>query len=493
MKTAFWPLSLLISACAIVQPLSQRGTLILKPQIQPGGQTQTVIPVYSKASINHLLLKVFTTDNGEQDTGIQLKVPNVNIDNPVVLSNLKPNTHYRIRAIAYFTSDETQPISNGSSYADITVGNDDRPTVGSIPVYLIDRLFDGLASSTIVINEGTYSPASSESMKFAGIEGIVTTFAGSGSVGTTDGQGTAAQFNQPHDLTIDSQGNLYIADDGNNLIRKVTPSGQVTTLAGSVASGSTDATGTNATFYRPIAITKGPNALYVADYSNRKIRKVTLDGVVTTFAGSGEVGGADGQGTGAQFYGPHSICAAPDGSIYVGDANGWQRIRKISPTGLVTTVAGGGVAGSVDGEGTAASFNNPAGLTLDSQGNLYIADRESHCIRKMTSTGTVTTIAGRKGIAGHQDGQGTFAIFYRPDSITLDNRGNLYVADYGNNYIRMISSTGWVSTIAGNGTAGAANGTGTSATFATPAGIVYGPQDDLYLAEIGNSWIRRIQ
>jgi len=327
----------------------------------------------------------------------------------------------------------------------------------------------------------TSSSSSSESS-------AVTTLAGTGSSGSANGTGTLASFKGPMGITTDGT-NLYVSDTYNHLIRKIVIStGVVTTLAGTGSSGSADnSTGTLASFKDPMGITTDGTNLYVADFSDHVIRKIVIStGVVTTVAGklwggAGDPGSANGTGTSASFYNPRGITT--DGTnLYVAD-KGNHLIRKIViSTGVVTTLAGTGSSGSANGTGTSASFKGPCGITTDGT-NLYVSDTYNHLIRKIViSTGVVTTLAG--GSRGSAD------ITY-PHGITTDGT-NLYVADTTNYLIRkIVISTGAVTTIAGTGSAGSANGTGTSASFNLPYGITI-DGTKLYVADFSNHLIRKI-
>jgi len=323
------------------------------------------------------------------------------------------------------------------------------------------------------------------------IEGVVTTFAGSGSSGSTNGTGTSAQFYQPTGITSDGT-NLYVADTQNSNIKKIViATGVVTTLAGSGSSGSTDGTGTSAKFTLPYGITSDGTNLYVSDTYNYKIRKIVIaTGVVTTFAGSGTAGSTEGTGTSAQFYGAYGI--TNDGTnLYVADTYN-HKIRKIViATGVVTTFAGSGAAGSTDGTGTSAKFNYPYGITSDGT-NLYVADASNHKIRKIViATGVVTTLAG-SGSAGSSDGTGTSAELNSPYGISNDGT-NLYVADTNNFKIRkIVIASGVVTTLSGSGTRGSNNGTGASAQFNYPYGIT-NDGISLYVADTDNHIIRKIR
>lgn len=316
----------------------------------------------------------------------------------------------------------------------------------------------------------------------------VTTFAGS-TAGFADGLGTTAQFNGPAGVAVADDGTLYVADRINNRIRKVMPDGTVTTIAGSV-NGYADGVGTAALFDYPMFLDLDSSGnIYVADSGNHRIRKITPTGVVTTIAGGNTDGFLDGVGTAALFYYPEGIAVDAAGIIYVSDA-GNQRIRKISLDNTVTTIAGNGNFGYVDGVGTAAEFKTPSGIDIDSAGNLYVAEKQNHCIRKITPSGVVTTVAGN-GTSGYLDGVGTAAKFNVTFDVKVDGLGNLYVVDASNNRIRKIDSAGMVTTFAGS-TAGHLDGVGTAAKFNYPIGICVANDGTIFVGESGNSIIRKI-
>ena len=242
-------------------------------------------------------------------------------------------------------------------------------------------------------------------------------------------------------MAVDSAGNVYVADTLNDTIRKVTPSGVVTTLAGLAGSrGSADGTGSAARFYWPQGVAvDGAGNVYVADSGNNTIRKVTPSGVVTTLAGlAGSQGSADGTGSAARFFSPVGVAVDSAGNVFVAD-NGNDTIRKFTPDGVVTTLAGhAGNLGSADGTNSAARFWDPAGVALDSAGNVYVADSANNTIRKVTSGGVVTTLAGCASCSsGSAEGAGNDAHFYRPYGVAVDSAANLYVADEQNDTIRI--------------------------------------------------------
>ena len=325
-----------------------------------------------------------------------------------------------------------------------------------------------------------------------GAYGQVSTFVGTGEAGAVDGSSTVASFNSPYDVATDALGNFYVADNTNNKIRKISPAGLVTTLAGSGTQGSADGMGAAASFYAPAGIeVDAVGNVYVADTGNRKIRRITPAGEVSTFAGNGNFAIVDGPGSSASFIEPHSLAADLLGNVYVTDAGG-DNIRKISPAGVVSTLAGSGIPGSADGIGSAATFNTPLGVAIDQLGNLYVAEASNHKIRKISPTGVVSTLAG-SGIVGSTDGLGVAASFSYPVGITTDSSGNLFVTCEGtSNIIRKINSQGMVTTIAGNGTQGSIDGLSTSANFAGPNGIAVDAAGNVYIADLGNNKIRKI-
>ncbi len=326
--------------------------------------------------------------------------------------------------------------------------------------------------------------------------GVVTTLAGaSGIVGSANGTGSAARFNGPLGIAVDGSGNVYVADTGNDTIRMITPAGVVTTLAGTpLASGSGDGTGAAAQFANPAGIAvDGSGNIYVADELNDTIRKVTSAGVVTTFAGTaGSAGIADGTGANAKFRAPYGVALDSAGNLYVADA-GNNTIRKITSAAVVTTLAGNaGVTGSTDGTGSAALFYVPIGVAVDGSGNVYVSDYDNNTIRKVTSGGVVTTLAGTVKVVGFVDGTGTAAKFTNPVGVSVDGAGNVYVGESGDDLIRKIDSGGTVTTLAGFAGGGDANGTGSAARFNIPTGITVDGSGNLYVADEFNDLIRKI-
>ncbi len=309
--------------------------------------------------------------------------------------------------------------------------------------------------------------------------------------GRVDATGPAARFYYPQGIAVDASGTVYVADSDNNAIRKITSDAVVTTFAGGTYGG-TNGTGTGASFAYPRGVAvDAAGVVYVADTNNNTIRMITPAGVVTTLAG-GVSGNADATGTDARFNNPEGIAVDSGGTVYVADTSNYA-IRKITAGGVVTTLAGGSY-GSADGTGTAARFAGPTGIAVDGSGQVFVSDTNNQTIRKITSAGVVTTLAGLHGVTGMADGQGSDARFYYPQGVGADADGNVYVADADNQTIRRINPAGQVTTIGGwaqNG--GSADGFGAAAQFSNPGGIAAGPAGLLYVVDTYNQRISRGQ
>jgi len=320
--------------------------------------------------------------------------------------------------------------------------------------------------------------------------------AGSTTSGSTDATGTAARFSFPGGTWADGQGNLYVSDTNNHTIRKIViSSGVVTTLAGSGSQGSANGTGTAATFKFPEGLWgDGKGILYVADTGNHLIRKIVIaSGVVTTLAGTGSATPfANGTGTSASFSSPHAIWGSL-GNLYVADKDNHVIRKIVISSGVVTTIAGvAGSSGSTDATGTSAKFNLPLGITGDST-YLYVTEGGNHTIRRIQlSNQSVTTFAGVSGTSGSTDATGTSAKFNFPHSIWMDGT-NLWVVDLSNNTIRkIVISSAVVTTVAGSaGLSGSTDGTGSAARFTSPQTIV-GDGTNLYVSGGSNNQIRKL-
>jgi streptogramin lyase len=315
--------------------------------------------------------------------------------------------------------------------------------------------------------------------------GLVSTFAGTPPlIGSVDAIGASARFSRPEGVAADASGNVYVADRGNVTLRKIASDGTVSTLAGLAGSGGlVNGQGSTARFNGITGVAStAAGTVYVADYYNHAIRSVASNGTVATFAG-GSLGSLDGQGTAAQFNYPSGVAVDTSGSVYVADSYN-QVIRRISPAGAVTTLAGSpGQSGSTDGQGNAARFSFPIAVAPDSAGNVYVCDRENSTIRKVAPDGTVSTLAGSAGQVGNVDGTGAAARFNKPLALSLDPiSGNLYIADSGNSLVRMVTPSGVVTTVAGQpGVNGGLLGT-LPGVISQPLGITVAPDGRIHFS-----------
>lgn len=326
----------------------------------------------------------------------------------------------------------------------------------------------------------------------------VVTLAGS-EEGYADGSGAGAQFSGPVDVAVDTE-DVYVADSANHRVRKIAPDGTVTTLAGSDQVGLADGPVSEATFSALTGVALAASGvLYVADSVEAdphpmRIRVITPDGTVTTLAGSNQAGYKDGLGLDAQFKSPASLAVDRAGNVYVADTNN-HRIRRVSPEGEVTTLAGppkaGYAAGYADGPAGEARFQSPRSVAVDEAGNVYVADTGNHCIRVISPDGEVTTLAGAEE-PGYADGQGSEARFNFPSGIAVDAEGSLYVADTANHRICKITPDGTVTTLAGSGEPGAADGPSSEARFRAPEAVTVDPNGNVVVADTGNHRVRKI-
>ena len=314
--------------------------------------------------------------------------------------------------------------------------------------------------------------------------------------GYADGSGSQAEFKLPNSIAVDHAGNVYVADTRNNTIRKIDTNGVVSTLAGvSGSHGSADGVGADARFYAPFGIAvDAVGTVYVADTGNNTIRKIDTNDVVTTLAGlAGHPGSTNGVGAEARFRNPWGLAVDNASDVFVADMSN-DTIRKIKPDGKVLTVAGqAGITGDVDGFGTDAQFNNPFALTVDDAGNIYVSDNGNETIRKITPSRVVSTLAGSPGNAGTADGGGDGARFWNPQGLAVDPAGNIYVADTSNNTVRKITPMGEVTTVAGApGESGTTDGVSDDARFNQPCGVAVDHAGNIYIADTSNQAIRKI-
>lgn len=338
----------------------------------------------------------------------------------------------------------------------------------------------------------------------------VSTFAGSGNHGYQDLRGASAEFAFPEGIAVDGHGNVYVGDTANHVVRRMTPAGMVSTLAGVAgAAGAQDGVCAQASFASPAGLAVDTTGrVFVADFSNDAVRLVLPsadlpDGakgcVVQTLAGDSLATGGFfvRNGRNARFAGPIGVALDSASNAYVADGRN-HRIQKVAPDGTVSTLAGNGARGNADGTGGAsgaAQFSSPTGVAVDFAGNVYVADQGNNAIRVITPAGMVSTLAGSKQ-AGYNDGPVADALFNKPLSVAVDAKGVVYVADGFNNAIRMITPAGMVSTIAGKGSpsdGGHVDGISSQALFSMPVSIAVDGMGNLYVAEHGaGSYIRKL-
>ncbi len=324
-------------------------------------------------------------------------------------------------------------------------------------------------------------------------------FAGKGTSGYSGdgGLATLAEFDQPFGLASDATGNIYISDIGNHNIRKVNASGTITTVAGTGTAGFSGDGGlaTLAQLDLPLAIaTDGANNVYIADYNNVRVRKINNLGIINTIAGNGSYGfsGDGANATLAQLGQVAGIAVDAAGNIYISDED---RIRKINISGIINTIAGTGVSGfSGDGTyATLAQMNLPSGIAVGASGDIYFADQNNNRVRKINTSGIISTVAGN-GTAGFSgDGlPANTAMLNKPSDVAIDAFGNLYITEYLNNRIRKVNTLGIISTIAGTGVAGFSGdgGASTSAQINSPSGIDVNSAGNFYFADSGNLRVR---
>jgi uncharacterized protein (TIGR03437 family) len=332
-------------------------------------------------------------------------------------------------------------------------------------------------------------------------KGNISTVVGNGTLGFggDNGAATSAQLFLPMGVAVDSSGNIYIADTQNNRVRKVASGSNISTIAGnggiSYSGDSGPAIKAQLNAPQGIAVDSSGN-YYIADTANNVVRKVAANGTISTFAGNGSAGsGGDGSAaTSAQLNYPQGVAADAAGNVYIADTAN-SRVRKVSSTGTISTVAGNGTPGySGDGAvGSSAEVNFPVGLAVDGSGNLYIADTNNSAIRKVTTSGIISTVAGTsfQGYSGDQ-GPATAAQLNDPQGVAVDGAGNIYIADTGNNRVRRVSN-GTITTLAGNGLPGYSGdgGKATAAQIASPTGIAVDPANNVFVSD-GSAYVRKI-
>lgn len=318
------------------------------------------------------------------------------------------------------------------------------------------------------------------------------TFAGSGTAGLLGGVGAAAELHTPRGVAVDASGNAYVADTANNVIRKITPAGLVTIFAGNGTAGLVNGDASTAEFSAPTGVAVDASGdVYVADSGNNAIRMLATTGFATTVAGTGAAGFGNGASASATFSDPMGVAVDKAGNVYVADT-GNNAIREISTSGTVSTLAGSGTAGYVNDVGAAAEFSGPQGVAVNPAGTMaFVADTGNNVIRNITlATRSVTLYVGDPTVGGLSDTTDPAGARFRaPTALTFDGDGYFYVADTGNNAVRRVDPAGSVTTVAGNGTAGLVNGS-TAPEFNTPEGVGVASSGALYVGDAANNVVR---
>ena len=430
----------LLAGCNRLPPLFQPASVVMtdgnaelriQTRVISGGfATMAVMKPYTQQDIDHVVLSLHAVVGGTESPvkdalgkPVTLRLPGTALAKAVAFSRLKSGHTYRVKAEAFRSADDSERISVSGdvSPVDVIVTNDDRPTLADLKITLIDRLFNGQATASgIAVTPGGLAASGKAGVTL--LKGILETLAGNGTSGFINGNGTTARFYYPEGIAVDASGNVYVADTYNHAIRKITPTGTVSTFAGNGTSGFTNGNGTTARFKFPYGIALDASGkLYVADSGNDAIRVITPGGDVSTLA-------VDAYPSPLQY--PYAIARDAEGNFHVPASGGY--IRKFSPQGQVL--------GYYD-IGDIASA-----LAFDAAGNLYATIGFPHKIKKRTPQGAVSTLAG-SGNQGYEDATGVAASFNSPGGIAVDAWGYAYVADYGNEAIRKISPTGVVTTV----------------------------------------------
>ena len=398
--------------------------------------------------------------------------------------------NHRVRQVDRFGNISTIAGTGGEGYS-----GDGGPAIAAQLNYPQGLALDG-AGNLYIADSGNGR------IRRVDASGAIRTIAGTGEEGLSGdgGPAIAAQLNYPQGLALDGAGNLYIADSGNGRIRRVDASGAIRTIAGTGEEGSSGdggpAVAAQLKFPSGVAVDSSGN-VYIADWGNHRIRRIDSSGTITTIAGTGGSGssGDGGPAVAAQLNLPQGVAADGNGNLYIADTEN-HRIRRVDPSGTIATVSGSGEQGYSGDNGPAAvaQLNSPSGVALDGAGNLYIADSENHRIRRINSSGTITTIAGTGvGFSGDGGPAGVAQLRY-PRGIAADGDGNLYIGDTGNHRIRWVDASGVITTIAGTGGQGFGgdNGLAVDARLLTPERVALDGAGNVYITDTWNHRIRRV-
>ena len=329
----------------------------------------------------------------------------------------------------------------------------------------------------------------------------INTIAGKGATGTggDGGAATAAEMNYPAGVAADGHGNVYIADRVNNKIRKISPAGIITTFAGTGIAGYTGDGGQAATaqLYQPSDIAIGKNGdVYVADIYNNAVRRISTNGIISTFAGGGSMFGDGGPATNAVLSSPTGLAIDTSGNVYIADFS-HNRVRVVNTSGIISTFAGNGVAtfGGDHGQATAAQLFNPSAIATDKKGNVFIAEQANYRVRMVNAAGVITTLAGLGTYGPGGDGDSAWrAQFMTPWGLAVDGLGNVYIADEANNRVRRVNTHSIIGNFTGTGIAGFEGDAGTcgEAKLSQPGHMAFDSLGNLYIADQGNFRVRKI-
>lgn len=431
-----------------------------------------------------------TTVTNPAPTDTNPSIPGVTTTPAVVTSPSPTGTGATVPSIYAQPLSQTATLGHDAAFTATVVGGSGQWQVSA----------DGSSWNNLT-NGAQYSGATTGTLLINGVTSALNGFkfrfvSGGGTSNAVSLGVIAAFFPFPVGIAADGSGNLYVGDTSTDVVQKISSTGEVTLVAGSFGqTGIADGNGANARFNDPSGIcVASDGSLGVCDNANGTLRRIAIDGTVTTLAGStGSRGNVDGNGSAATFSSPTSVCRDAAGNFYLSDSLN-DTIRMITSDGAVSTLAGSsGIAGTADGVGANARFNHPTGIAIDGTGNVYVADTTNNTVRKITSNGEVSTIAGLPGVSGSQDGAGSDALFNSPSGLAADNYGNVYVADTGNSVIRKIAVNGIVTTLAGlPGIAGLMDGTGSNAWFNQPKGIALKSNGVLCVTDTGNATIREV-
>lgn len=413
---------LLLPACHQAPPapsatsIAQGATLTVQPRF---ARRIAEVGLHSRASIGHVLIDVLRVEGGLEVPSAQATVTAGELDHAIQFQNLRFNTTYKLRARAYHL-DGSLISDDAASTATVVIGSV-APAIAALQVKLVDLPYPTVSTGASLSGPTGIAHGADGALY------VVRGLSDRAVIKIADGTITslAEGLNEPYGLAVDSLGTVYVSERANHRIWRIPSGGTPEVFAGSGSVGAADGTGTEASFNSPYGLAlDSQGRLYVADGNNGLIRMISSSGVVTTLAGSGSQGFADGTGANASFNYPNGVAVDGQGQVYVADSSN-HRVRKITPEGVVTTLA------------DSSSLSWPMDVEVDSVGNVFVVDQGHHRICKIAPDGDVTTIAGTNS-TGYVDGNGFLARFNLPEAMALGTDGRLYVSDYLNDKIRVI-------------------------------------------------------